>query len=119
MASRTSSRVSPRPTMMELLVYTSGRVALAWREHREGALQRAPRVAHRALQPVDGLDVVREHVGPPSTTGGDVAQVALRIPEQGLDEDLRAVRADGPSVSATWAAPPSSMSSRSTMVITT
>ena len=64
-------------------------------QHLDAAIPRATRVADGALKPRHDFDVVREHVGGTVTHDGlDIAEHALEVAEQSLDEQVRRVMTD-------------------------
>lgn len=113
-------------------------------QHAQTLLEVGTAVAHERRQILDGLDVVRVHVESRLCHAFDVGEVAAKVAREAFHEDLRAsveVEAErsnvhvsccthitlassyfsfnSSTVRAKCSAPPSSRSSRSTLVSTT
>ena len=71
-----------------------GAMPLREREHVERLPVTGTRVAHLARQPLDGLEILREHVDAGVDDGRDVGELAGEIRRQRLDGRLRAARLD-------------------------
>ena len=63
-----SASVSPSPSMRLVLVRACGPADFAVREHLEGAAVARSRIAHRMREALHGLDILREHLDPASST---------------------------------------------------
>ncbi len=75
-------------------VSTAGRCRLANASTRERLLVAGARVAHLVRQPLDGLEILREHVETRIDDRCDVGEVAGEVRRQRFDGRPRAARFD-------------------------